>query len=217
MLGQIKALLERREELLASGEWPTRPLGELVRIETGRTPSRANVAYWNEPGFTGVPWVTISDMAPHALIRSTSEKITRRALDEVFRGRVVKAGTLLMSFKLTIGRTATLDIDACHNEAIIAIYPGADVDQKYLEYYLSQVNYRRYQDRAVKGNTLNLEKIARIDVILPPLPVQREIAAVLANLNHAIGLAETRSATLLKLFAAVRHDLVHAEAEAASE
>jgi hypothetical protein len=211
VLDRMKALLDKRQQLLGSGEWPRRQLSELVRIETGRTPSRANSIYWDVRGESGTPWVTISDMAPHALIRSTAEKVTDRAMAEVFHGRVVKRGTLLMSFKLTIGRTATLDIDACHNEAIVAIYPGPEVDQKYLEYYLSQVNYRRYQDRAVKGNTLNLEKIARIEIILPPLPVQREIATALAELHRVIELSEDKAALLHDLFAAVRHDLVHAE------
>ena len=36
---------------------------------------------------------------------------------------------LIMSFKLTIGRVATLGIDACHNEAIISILPNARINQ----------------------------------------------------------------------------------------
>lgn len=216
LLSRVPTLFKRRRDLFAPANWPTRPLCELAKLETGRTPSRANGAYWNLGKEAGIPWVTISDMSPHGLIRSTSEQVTKLALAEVFRERIVKRGTLLMSFKLTIGRTATLDVDACHNEAIVAIYPGPDVDQKYLEYYLSQVNYRRYQDRAVKGNTLNLEKMARIEVILPPLEVQREMAELLADLHAAADLASMRCAALRDLFSSVRHDLIHSDPEETS-
>ena len=209
VLGRIRSFLDERPWSQESSNWETRRLGELVRIETGRTPSRGNPLYWKGEAGTGVPWVTISDMQPHGRLRTTAERITPLALAEVFRGKVVKRGTLLMSFKLTIGRTATLEVDACHNEAIVALYPGAEVDQKYLEYYLSQVNYGRYQDRAVKGNTLNLEKINRIEIILPPLAVQREIASILAELNETAAEAHKRAARLLDLFSAVRHDMLH--------
>lgn len=217
LVNRIKTLQKDGDVFPESGSWPQRPLAELVRIETGRTPSRAKMEYWKGAEGSGVPWVTISDMTPHGLIRSTDETVTQQALKEVFRGRVVKRGTLLMSFKLTIGRTATLDVDACHNEAIVAIYPGSDIDQKYLEYYLSQVDYRRYQDRAVKGNTLNLEKIARIEVIVPPLPVQRRIAETLAELHRALELADKRSSVLQDLFTSVRHDLIHSNHNSLSE
>src|SRR5208283_1457231 len=112
------------------------------------------------------------------VIRSTAEKISPKAFQEVFRKRISPKGTLIMSFKLTIGRVATLGLDACHNEAIISIFPNKRINQKFLEYFLSQVDYAEYQDRAVKGNTLNQEKINRIRVTEPPKPEQEKIASV---------------------------------------
>ncbi len=129
-------------------------------------------------------------MQPHGLITSTAERISQEAVSEIFRGRISKAGTLLMSFKLTIGRVATLGTDACHNEAIISIYPKPGVNQKYLEYFLAQVDYTDYQDRAVKGHTLNQEKIDRIEITLPPKPEQEKIAAVLWKVQRAIAVQD---------------------------
>ncbi|AKQ56443.1 EcoKI restriction-modification system protein HsdS [Bordetella hinzii] len=100
-----------------------------------------------------------------------------------------------MSFKLTIGRVATLGVDACHNEAIISIYPKPEVDQRYLGYFLAQVDYDALQDRQVKGNTLNQEKIDRIEVLLPPLDEQSSIANVLDLLRHSIDLQDRALAT----------------------
>ena len=93
-----------------------------------------------------------------------------------------------MSFKLTIGRISTLGFDACHNEAIISIHPKQIIDQRYLGYFLSQVDYDDHQDRQIKGNTLNQDKINRIPVTLPPRAEQSAIADVLDRARYAIAL-----------------------------
>jgi type I restriction enzyme S subunit len=166
-------------------DWTIKPFAELAVYQTGRTPARATARYWSTEEHAQ-PWVSIADMQPHGLVTKTAERISRDAVNEAFRGRVSRAGTLLMSFKLTIGRVATLGVDACHNEAIISIYPKAGLNQKYLEFFLAQVDYTDYQDRAVKGHTLNQEKIDRIAITLPPEPEQQKIAAVLWKLQRAI-------------------------------
>ncbi len=172
-------------------EWTVEPLSKLVDYDSGRTPARANATYW-EGADAEVPWVAISDMENYGIISKTREMITRRAFDDVFRRRIVRAGTLLMSFKLTIGRVSTLGIDACHNEAIISIRPKTQVDQRYLGYFLSQFDYDDLQDRQIKGNTLNQDKIDRIPVILPPKQEQCDIADVLDRVRQAIML-ETKA------------------------
>ena len=158
--------------------WSSQSLASLVDYRAGRTPSRAEPEYW-ERGRGGTPWVSIADMLPFGSVRTTKEQISQSALDAVFGGRVVSAGTLLMSFKLTIGRVGTLAVDACHNEAIIAIYPRADVEQRYLGYYLSQVDFGALQDRQIKGYTLNRDKLDRIEILVPPIQEQRAIATAL--------------------------------------
>lgn len=158
--------------------WTAEPLCDVATYAAGRTPARANAAFWSGDG-KRYPWVSIADMVEYGLVTQTKETITERALNDAFRGRLVPAGTLLMSFKLTIGRVATLSMPACHNEAIIAIYPRDDVDQRYLGYFLSHFDYSELQDRAIKGQTLNKDKIDRIPVLLPPAGERAAIADVL--------------------------------------
>lgn len=165
--------------------WSVKSLSEIIDYKAGRTPSRANNDFWQKTTFN-IPWVAISDMEPYSVITHTSESISPHAFDTVFRGKIVPAGTLLMSFKLTIGRISTLGIPACHNEAIISIYPKADIDQRYLGYFLSQIDFENLQDRQVKGNTLNQEKIDRIPVAVPPLEEQKEISSVLDLIRSVI-------------------------------
>jgi len=164
--------------------WTEADFADIADYSIGRTPARARSEYWVNDG-DNVPWVAISDMKPHATITVTKETISGLALKESFGGRIVPAGTLLMSFKLTIGRVATLGIDACHNEAIVSIYPHEGINQRYLGYYLSQVDYSEHHDRQIKGNTLNKAKIDRIPVLFPPEPEQEAIADVLALIVRA--------------------------------
>jgi type I restriction enzyme S subunit len=102
--------------------WTTESFADIADYSIGRTPARANGSFWEDDG-ENVAWVAISDMKPHGVIRQTKETISGQAFRGVFGGRIVPAGTLLMSFKLTIGRVATLGLPACHNEAIMSIYP----------------------------------------------------------------------------------------------
>ena len=178
--------------------WITKRFADVAVYKAGRTPARATSEYWTEFD-DGVPWVTISDMAEFGVITHSKEWVTNAAFEIIFGRNIVPAGTLLMSFKLTIGRTATLGIDACHNEAIISIFPHEDIDQRYLGYFLAQVDYAAIQDRQVKGNTLNREKIDRIQVLLPPIAEQRSIADVLDLVKHSVSLQETALATAQEL------------------
>ncbi|MBA3341435.1 MAG: restriction endonuclease subunit S [Gemmatimonadaceae bacterium] len=169
--------------------WTVEPLADIADYKAGRTPARASPEYWGGAD-DGVPWVAISDMNEFGTINETKERITKTAFDHVFRREAVRAGTLIMSFKLTIGRVATLGIDACHNEAIISIYPKPGVDKRYLGYFLAQIDYDTLQDRQVKGNTLNREKIDRIEIWLPPLHEQSSIADVLDLIRLGIQLQD---------------------------
>lgn len=186
--------------------WKMERLSAIADYNAGRTPARANPAYWSETS-EGVPWVSISDMTAFGTVTETNEKISKIAFKEVFRSRAVCAGTLIMSFKLTIGRTATLGIDACHNEAIISIYPRQGVDQRYLGYFLSQVDYDALQDRQIKGNTLNRDKIDRIKVVLPPFDEQSTIGNVLDLLRGTIRVQEKALSTARDLKLAVMQTL----------
>lgn len=178
--------------------WKTKRFAEVAAYKAGRTPSRAISEYWTRAD-DGVPWVTISDMAEFGVVTLSKERVTSAALEEVFGGKRVPAGTLLMSFKLTIGRVATLGIDACHNEAIISIFPHDCMDRQYLGYFLGQVDYATLQDRQVKGNTLNREKIDQIPILLPPFAEQRSIADTLDLVRHSIRLQDLLLTTVQEL------------------
>lgn len=161
--------------------WKWGRFGELVFFNIGKTPPRAEAQWWG----TDVPWVSIADMPESGHILSTKERVTSAAISEKFAGRTAKAGTLLMSFKLTVGRVSILDVDAVHNEAIISIYPYADKEtiiRDYLFEILPLTSQSGESKNAIKGKTLNNTSISNLLIPLPPLAEQKRIVAKIEEL-----------------------------------
>jgi len=157
--------------------WKVVRLGRVAEIVLGKTPHRKRKDYYDN-GI--IPWVKIQDMN-EKVIADTSEKISAKAFHEVFHDVLIPKGTLLMSFKLTIGKTSFLGIDAVHNEAIVSIFPKLNlVDKNYLFYLLPSLDYSELTGGAAKGETLNKEKIKQLPIPLPPLPEQKRIVEILS-------------------------------------
>ena len=160
--------------------WEQVKIGELCEIEMGRTPSRAESKYWG----TGHAWVSIADMGRAKYLEQTKEQITDEGLKSFRRGKI-DPGTVLFSFKLSIGKVAITAIPLVTNEAIVAL-PIKDktrLDTDFLFWVLQNLDVSGDVDRAGKGLTLNKEKLNNLEIPLPPLPVQRRIAAVLDEVD----------------------------------
>ena len=153
--------------------WVWVRLGDYIDFTIGKTPSRGESSYWGRD----IPWVSISDMNDQPEIHITKEKISNKALNKVFNGKIVPKGTLLMSFKLTIGRMSFLGIDALHNEAIISINPiiRNPIVDKFLYKVLPFFAQAGETKGAIKGETLNSSSIRRLLFPLAPLSEQDRI------------------------------------------
>lgn len=146
----------------------------------GKTPERGNSSYWSK---TGYPWVTISDMSDYGHVKATKEFISEKACN--LMGTISPKDSLLMSFKLTVGRTSILDIAAYHNEAIITVLPYYDKEnilRDYLFTFLPLISLTGKSKDAIKGMTLNSKSIAALLIPLPPLAEQKRIIAKLEQL-----------------------------------
>jgi type I restriction enzyme S subunit len=186
-------------------DWTADHFGNLIDYNLGRTPPRNSPKYWQGGIY---PWASISDMTPYGVIKETAEKVSQQAFDDVFRGRLAPEGSLLMSFKLTIGRISRLGVPAFHNEAIISFQPDQDkISPEYLGYYLSQISYKDYQDTAIKGQTLNKGKLDSLEIALPPLPEQQAIAHTLNIVQQAINAQERIIKTTTELKKALMQKL----------
>ena len=147
------------------------------KLTMGKTPARNNPNYWQSGSNK---WVSISDMAKYGRYTGdTQEKITDIAISESGI-KVVPKGTIIMSFKLSIGRTALTSEDIYTNEAIMAF---RDVDESkfnltFLQFLIANKNWLLNAKQAVKGQTLNKDSIGNSKIITPPIELQKQFADI---------------------------------------
>ena len=147
----------------------------IVSMTIGRTPARGEQTYWINGKYN---WVSISDMVDGGSISTTKEKVSELAVKEVFSTPISEKGSLLMSFKLSIGKTSILEIDSYHNEAIITIRPVIDKEyamRNYLFKVLPLIANLGESKDAIKGKTLNSKSLSNLLIPLPPLQEQQRI------------------------------------------
>lgn len=162
-------------------DWEIKKLGEVCEINIGRTPERGNFKMWDKEKKTENVWLSIADLnnTEKGYISDSTEYVSDNAVPKM---KLVKANTLLMSFKLTIGRCAITKRDLFTNEAIAAL-PILDknLDLFFLKYYLENFDWAKLTegDVKVKGKTLNKEKLKEVPITLPPLEEQKRIVKIL--------------------------------------
>lgn len=186
--------------------WPTVRLGDVCEIRIGRTPSRSKGEYWGE----GFPWLSIADMSRRRQISTTREQITAAAVRET-GGFLVDPRTVLLSFKLTIGRVALSEVPLYTNEAIAAlpIRRPETLDADYLAWALDALDIGARTNRAAMGATLNRGMLEAIRIPYPPLDHQRRIARVLDAAEHLRRIRShwlSRAAEILQAEFAARFD-----------
>ena len=168
--------------------WRETSLGEIARVEIGRTPARKEKSYWDPEKTTNNRWATIRDVKSK-FVGETAEHISEIGVRHS-RAQLVPTGTLLMSFKLTLGRAAITSYPMYTNEALAAFYHNNGASTEYLYYLLPNLALEESSDRAVKGRTLNKGKLRALRLLLPPLSEQRKIAAILSSVDNAIEKAQ---------------------------
>jgi len=188
---------EKLFDIPTSWEWVR--FDTLVNFNLGKTPDRKNSQFWNDEKYN---WVSIADMNDKDIVTETKEKVSQYAFDTQFKNGLSVQGTLLMSFKLTIGKVSILDNPAFHNEAIISIYPFFDVDnitKMYFFYLLGIITTFVDSTGAIKGSTLNSDKMKNMIIPIPPLEEQKRIVARIEELMLLVNEYEKNQIELDKL------------------
>lgn len=177
------------EDIFPEG-WDLVRLEELSNISIGKTPPRSN----KELFLGNNIWLSIRDLKGD-VVSVSNEKITDKAVISS-NMKIISEGTLLMSFKLTLGRTAFAGCDLFTNEAIASL-PIKDetvLNKYFLKYALATIDLEKEVDNAVKGKTLNKQKLKNLEIPFPKLEEQKRIVAKIDNLfakiDKAISLTE---------------------------
>ena len=170
-------------EELSGCVWPMVELGDLCTVVIGRTPRRDTPEYF---GGNNV-WVSIRDMN-QKIILETKEHITDTGV-KASNSKKIKKGTVLLSFKLSIGKVSIANTDLYTNEAIASLPIKNEYEQSisrdFLFNKLCDLDFTQIQPKkVVKGKTLNKKSLSKIKIPLPPLAVQKEIVALMEYIEN---------------------------------
>ena len=182
-------------KIFNKSEWKKVKLGDIFNLQMGKTPLRENKLYWDKGEHN---WVSISDMNfSEKYLSSTKEKISDIAVKESGI-KLIPKNTVIMSFKLSIGKVKIVKEDIYSNEAIMAFIPKENffIDKNFLYYCLKSLKWNEEINKAVKGLTLNKNLMSQKEIFLPDLAIQKEIAN---NLDSIDNLLELRKKQLIYL------------------
>jgi len=156
-------------------------LEELFDLQMGKTPARANMEYWNGNN----KWVSISDLSSYdKYVTDTKEYISDLGVSESGI-KTVPRNTVVMSFKLSIGKTAITTEDIYTNEAIMAFIDKGvcEINVDYLYYLFSGMDWNKGTNKAVLGLTLNKATLSKKEIDIPDLHTQNEVVKKLDFLS----------------------------------
>lgn len=139
---------------------------EYFDISIGKTPPRKE-PQWFSTNPQDVTWVSISDMGTCGLyISSSSEQLTREAVDR-HNVKVVPDNTVLLSFKLTVGRIAITNGEMTTNEAIAHFKTDKKEINEYLYCYLKCFNYQTMGSTSSIATAVNSKIIKGMPFVVP--------------------------------------------------
>lgn len=178
----LPPITEDEKPLELPENWVWCRFQDICNFNIGKTPASKQADYWSKGIYN---WLSISDMNHLGYIERTTKKITQKAVDEVFSTHeIVQPNTLLMSFKLTVGKVSINKIPLYHNEAIISIFPYQGILQEFLFKLITPITELSISKKVLMGQTFNSKSLATMLIPLPPEAEQKSIVGQLsAHLN----------------------------------
>lgn len=148
--------------------WKVSSLDEAYEVGIGRTPPRKEPE-WFCNGNEGVKWVSIRDMGNYSTFSNeTLEGLTEEAVAK-FRVPIVPEDTVLMSFKLTVGKICITDTDLTTNEAIahFKVKANSELGTNFLYLWLKNYDMNKLDSTSSIGNATNSGLVKQIKILIP--------------------------------------------------
>ncbi len=141
-------------------------LDEISNVTIGKTPPRSEQSCFTV-NKNDIKWVSISDLGKSGMfIFDTSEKLTREAIDK-YNVKVIPKDTVILSFKLTVGRTAFTTENMTTNEAIAHFDLNNKKLNNYLYCTLTYFNYSYLGSTSSIATAINSKIVKSIKIGIP--------------------------------------------------
>ena len=168
-----------------SCEWNSVSIGDLGTVITGKTPSTKNCKYWG--GRT--PFITPKDIQGTKHIFSTERQITETGMDSV-KGCIIPSEAICVSCIGNIGYVGMTTTRSVSNQQINSIIVNRENNADYVYYLMKSLwmYFKSYEGQSTTLSILNKSQFSKIEVIVPPLEIQKNIASILSSIDDKIEL-----------------------------
>ena len=147
--------------------WRACRADEVFDINIGKTPPRKEPEWFTKNTSDNI-WVSIADMGSCGMfVSDSSEYLTNEAINR-FNILMVDEGSVLLSFKLTVGRVAIADTRLTTNEAIARFQLPQSYYREFLYLYLKQYKYGNLGSTSSIATAVNSKTIKGMKLIIPP-------------------------------------------------
>lgn len=177
--------------------WRVARAGELFEVCIGKTPPRKE-PQWFSTSPSDVPWMSIKDLGNVSVfISRVSEFLTPDAVAK-FRVKRIPDNTVVLSFKLTVGRVAITDGEMLSNEAIAHFLPvsGVTLVPEYLYCYLRQFQFDSLGSTSSIATAVNSDSIRAIPILAPTDPIAVSFRSSIAPLFQRIRILQRENGIL---------------------
>ena len=184
--------------MIMNSNWIYKKIGDVCTVERGGSPRPIDKFITDSA--EGINWIKIGDTSDSMYITSTAQKIIPEGMK---KSRYVKPGDFLLSNSMSFGRPYILKIDGCIHDGWLVLRDNSNLfDKRFLYYYLSSPStYQKFKMMAVGGvvNNLNSEMVRGVEIPVPTIDEQIEIANILDRVNGVIANRKQQLANLDEL------------------
>ena len=179
--------------------WYYKTLDEVSDVAIGKTPPRKETWWFSEK--EGVKWVSIKDLGNSGTyIFETSEYLTEEAIDK-FNVKLIPEDTVILSFKLTVGRLGITTEEMTTNEAIahFKLNQESPISKEYLYLYLKNFNYEELGSTSSIAKAINSKIVKKIPILVPESNKLNEFKEIFENIFNEIKSNQLEINNLTKL------------------
>lgn len=180
-------------------DWYYNTLDEISDVAIGKTPPRKETWWFSEK--EGVKWVSIKDLGNSGTyVFETSEYLTEEAIEK-FNVKLIPEDTIILSFKLTVGRLGITTEEMVTNEAIahFKLDENSLISKEYLYLYLKNFNYEELGSTSSIAKAINSKIVKMIPVLIPTNNKMEEFKKLFENIFNEIKSNQLEINNLTKL------------------
>jgi type I restriction enzyme S subunit len=184
----------------AKEEWEIGKLGDVTDIAIGRTPPRKEF-HWFSINPNDYKWISIKDMGEDGVfISNTSEYLTKKAVS-IFNIPMIPKNTVVLSFKMTVGRVAITNEEMLSNEAIahFKFNKKTPFTKEYLYLFLKTFKYDTLGSTSSIVTSINSAMIKELEITIPDTTTMLEFRLKTASLFDKINQNQSQIRTLTQL------------------